>query len=244
MGIKIADKLRKLLGREKKTSDSIIRNLRNSGAVIGEDVHIYFPSRVVIDETAPYLIEIGSHVQITGGVIILTHDYAWSALKTYQSERIMPGAILGAQGPVKIGNHVFIGMNSIILRGVTIGDHVIIAAGSVVNRNCESNSIYAGNPAQRICSIEEYYEKRKASQFSEAKALAECYIKRFNKKPPMEVFGEYFMLFMTRQEAECVNVFKEKMQLLSNYHETEAYMDAVPPMFNGYDEFLEACGIK
>lgn len=46
------------------------------------------------------------HVRITEGVKILTHDYAWAVLKTET------GAILGASGTVKIGDNVFIGMNT------------------------------------------------------------------------------------------------------------------------------------
>lgn len=52
--------------------------------------------------------------------------------------------------PVRIGNGCWIGANSIIMPGVEIGNGVIIAAGSVVTKNCESNSIYAGVPAQKL----------------------------------------------------------------------------------------------
>lgn len=52
--------------------------------------------------------------------------------------------------PIKIGNHVWIGMNSIILKGVEIGDGAVIAAGSIVNKNVEANSLYGGVPAKKI----------------------------------------------------------------------------------------------
>ena len=42
-------------------------------------------------------------------------------------------------GRISIGNHVFIGMGTIILPGVTIGDHCIIAAGSVVTKSFFEN---------------------------------------------------------------------------------------------------------
>lgn len=48
--------------------------------------------------------------------------------------------------PVIIGNNVWIGMNSIILKGVRIGDNTIIGAGSVVTKDIPSNVIAAGNP--------------------------------------------------------------------------------------------------
>lgn len=44
---------------------------------------------------------------------------------------------------VNIGKNVFIGMNSIILKGVKIGDNSIIGAGSVVRKNIPKDSIYS-----------------------------------------------------------------------------------------------------
>jgi acetyltransferase-like isoleucine patch superfamily enzyme len=52
--------------------------------------------------------------------------------------------------PIKIGNHVWIGTNAIILKGVTIGDNAIVAAGSIVNKDVPANSLVAGNPAKII----------------------------------------------------------------------------------------------
>lgn len=148
---------------------------------------------------------------------------------------------MGAQSPVVIGNQVFIGMHSVVTRGVTIGDNVIIGAGSVVTKDCESNSVYAGNPAKRIMSIEEYYYKRKERQFAEAKTMAIRYKERFGKKPPKEVFSEYFMLFATKDEATQNEVFQRQMKILMNYDECQQYMTNHEPMFSSYEEFLSAC---
>lgn len=49
-----------------------------------------------------------------------------------------------------LGNHVWIGKNATILKGVTIGHDSIIAMGSVVTKSCEPNSILAGNPAKVV----------------------------------------------------------------------------------------------
>ena len=40
-----------------------------------------------------------------------------------------------------------------------IGDNVVIGANSVVTHDLPSNGVYAGNPAKRICSFDEYKEK-------------------------------------------------------------------------------------
>lgn len=52
--------------------------------------------------------------------------------------------------PIKIGNHVWIGMNATILKGVTIGDGAIIAAGAVVTRDVAAGCLAGGVPARII----------------------------------------------------------------------------------------------
>ena len=235
------DLLKRLLGRKRMTSDDVVNKLRQRGAKVGEDVTVFSPSTTFIDGTCAHLLTIGDHVGIAMGARILTHDYSWSVLKAYEAENLKPGAILGAQAPVEIGSHVFIGMNAIITAGVKIGDHVVIGAGSVVTKDCPSGAVYAGNPARRICTIEEFYRKRQEKQLEEAKTVARCYQARHGVKPPVEVFTEYFMLFLTSREAATIPAFKRQMALMGNYDETCAYMDAQKPMFAGYEAFLAAC---
>ncbi|NPD92802.1 acyltransferase [Prevotella sp. PMUR] len=52
--------------------------------------------------------------------------------------------------PVVIGNNVFIGAYSIILKGVTIGENSVIGAGAVVTKSIPANEIWAGNPAKCV----------------------------------------------------------------------------------------------
>ncbi len=49
---------------------------------------------------------------------------------------------------VQIDDNVFIGMNTVILKGVHIGKNSIIAAGSVVVKDVPANQIWGGNPAK------------------------------------------------------------------------------------------------
>jgi len=52
--------------------------------------------------------------------------------------------------PVKIGNNVWIGAYTSILKGVTIGDNSIISTHSVVTGDVPANCIYGGVPAKEI----------------------------------------------------------------------------------------------
>lgn len=171
------------------SSEDYIEYLRNKGASIGENCTLFNAHSIHIDEQNPYMLTIGNYVRISGGTTILTHDYSFSVLAS------VCGDIVGSVEPVTIGNNVFIGMNVIILKGVIIGDNVIIGAGSVITRNCESNSVYAGVPGRRICSIEELYNKRKSVELDNAKRVAKMYYKKVGIRPDDSVLREYQMIF-------------------------------------------------
>ena len=177
-------------------------------------------------------------MRVTAGVKVLTHDYSWSVLKLASGHE---GEILGACGHVIIGDNVFIGRGTIITRNVTIGDNVIIGAGSVVTKDCESNGVYAGNPARKIIDIESFYKKRKAAQLQEAKELARTYIERYGRKPEPKVFHEYFMLFCDDKASQRNAVFRRKIELCSNAEQSLDYMSSNPPLFNSYEEFINYC---
>lgn len=87
---------------------------------------------------------IGDNCLITHGVKILSHDGAMRLIDSSDD----------GNGYVKIGNNVFVGVNAIILRNVTVGDNVVIAAGAVVTKDVPSNTLVAGNPAREIKKLE------------------------------------------------------------------------------------------
>lgn len=136
-----------------KTSTEYIEELKcvGGGVEVGKGTYFYVPDSCYIDVSKGKYIKIGDNCQITRGVIILAHDYSYSILNDVYGEMLQNTAM------TTIGNNVFIGMNSIILMGATIGDNVIIGAGAVVSGKVESNSVYAGNPAKRICSLDAFY---------------------------------------------------------------------------------------
>ena len=54
---------------------------------------------------------------------------------------------------VRIGNNVWIGGQSLILKGVTIGDRAIVGSRSVVTKDVPPDSVVAGNPARLIRTL-------------------------------------------------------------------------------------------
>jgi len=109
-------------------------------------MHISFSAIIspfsFIDKTNAAGIYIGDKTFITRGVVILSHDFCRSISCI-----------------TKIGKNVFIGVNSVVLPGITIGDNVVIGSGSVISKDIPGNCIAAGNPCQVIKSnvaIEDY----------------------------------------------------------------------------------------
>ena len=145
------------------------------GANIGSDTTVFDPYNVFIDKTRPWLLNIGSYVKITRGVIILTHDYSLSVLRRRYGEWIGEGQ------ETVIGDNVFLGMNSIILMGTHIGNNVIVGAGSVVHGRIPNDVVIAGNPAKIICTLEEHYKRRVENTKAEAISCARVFCERFGK---------------------------------------------------------------
>ena len=104
----------------------------------------------------PYLIRLGNDVMLSDGVQFSNHD---GGVQVLDVNGMLPKADIF--GPIVIGNNVFIGRNSMIMKDVHIGSNVVIGAGSIVTRDCESNSVYAGIPARKIRTLDEYCEKVK-----------------------------------------------------------------------------------
>lgn len=96
----------------------------DSGVFINNNCHIIAHSEIRIEK----------NTCIGPNCIIMDHDHVIGEngveKKKFISEKIT------------IGKNVWIGANSIILKGVKIGDNSVIAAGSVVTKNIPSNSVF------------------------------------------------------------------------------------------------------
>ena len=174
----------------KSSSLRFICYLREKGIKVGNGCVFRSPKTTRIDFTRPSLVEIGDNVDMNYNFQILTHDWASRVFRNYYHE------LVPSSGKVKIGDNIYFGTNVIVLKGVTIGDNCVIAAGSVVNKDIPANSVAAGVPAKVICSLDEYFEKRKVACVEEAFEYARSIKERFNRSPTIADFWEEFPLFV------------------------------------------------
>ena len=113
---------------------------------------------------SPEKLVIGKFCQIAHGVRIVTSsaDHDMSGFSTYPFANFMMTAetgfdeikrlfnLPGRKGDTLIGNDVWIGMEAVIMPGVTIHDGAIISARSVVTRDVPPYTIVGGNPAKPL----------------------------------------------------------------------------------------------
>ena len=105
----------------------------------------------------PYLVKLGNHVTVTGGVRFVTHD---GGVWVFREEK----PDIDVFGPIVVGDNVFIGYGTVILPNVRIGNNCVIAAGSVVTRDVPDGVVAGGVPAKALKTIDEYAASIKDKQ--------------------------------------------------------------------------------
>ena len=131
-----------------------IEMLRSKGMEIGENARLFNDPMT----SEPYWISIGNNVTISSGTRFVTHDN--SICKCENS------VFTDVVGKIKIGNNVFIGMGSIIMYGVSIVDNTIIGSGSVVTKSIFDGGIWCGNPARKVATLDDFYQKNISHGFN------------------------------------------------------------------------------
>ena len=112
----------------------------NSVIKIGDKTSI---EEARITSFEPYKIEIGKDCMFSADIVIMNTDVhkiydTTTKLKTNEGKEI------------SIGNHVWLGIRTIVLKGVNIGDNSIVAAGSIVTKDVKANTVVSGNPARQL----------------------------------------------------------------------------------------------
>ncbi len=144
----------------------LVTMYKKMGVKIGENCKFQFET--VIDYSHYWLIEIGNNVTLAPRVHVLSHD---ASTKTHLNYTRI--------GKVKIGDNVFVGAGSIILPGVEIGNNSIVGSGSIVTKSIPANSVYSGNPAKFICTLEDFLKKHKTNM-EVSPLFDESYTQRLN----------------------------------------------------------------
>lgn len=99
-------------------------------------------------------ITIGERVLIGAGVLITDNDHHVVRPEEWQQRRFMGLPPSGPKDAVVIGDDVFLGARSIILKGVSIGNGSVIGAGSVVTQDIPPFTVAAGNPCRVLRTLE------------------------------------------------------------------------------------------
>lgn len=133
-----------------RNNNPLSRNLEGR-ICVNEDAEIVIGSNVGMSSVVIWShksITIGNNVLLGANVTLLDSD---CHSKNYMDRRELKSDIkYKIDGSIKIENDVLIGMNTIVLKGVTIGARSIIGAGSVVVKSIPPDSIAAGNPCKVI----------------------------------------------------------------------------------------------
>lgn len=121
--------------------------LKKIGCHVGRD--IFVGDHVRIDAGHADLIYIEEHAHITGGCRLLCHQRDLSNYRKGDDAAKLPYKL----GEIHIGKGVMIGMETLIMPGVTIGEGAIVGAYSLVTRDIPAWTIATGRPAKVVKEI-------------------------------------------------------------------------------------------
>lgn len=151
--------------------DRILRNQLAGSFYVGKE------ASVTVD--GPFDIYAGSRITVNDGACLslgsgyMNHD---CVIDCFSSIRIGNGCVISERvvirdsdnhkvlesdntstAPITVEDHVWISMNSLILKGVTIGEGAIVATGSVVVKDVPPHTMVGGVPA-RVLKTDVHWE--------------------------------------------------------------------------------------
>lgn len=124
-----------------------VGRLHRSGAKIGNNV--FFGLHTFVELENARLLTIEDNAVISAHSKIILHDSSLSRIANVKPR----------YGTVILRKNCYIGANSTILYGSDIGENTIVGANSLVKGSLKPNSVYVGQPVQRLCSTQELQKK-------------------------------------------------------------------------------------
>ena len=111
------------------------------GVRMGRDC--YIDPHAILETAYPENISLGDDVRVTAGAIVMTHIKAPHYLRD-------KGYVPVVLKPVRLDDHSFVGVNAVVLPGVTVGKASVVASGAVVTADVPPFTMVAGNPAKVV----------------------------------------------------------------------------------------------
>lgn len=129
VGIKIGIAT-KVVGPIKVTSAASL--VIGSGCWIGENFQVYGDGKVVIGNQNDF----GPEVTFLTG----SHEIGPSSRRAGK----------GVNETFQVGNGNWVGAKSVFIKGASVSSGIVIGARSLINKDCESNSVYVGSPIRKL----------------------------------------------------------------------------------------------
>lgn len=155
----VEEKIYVRIGKNCMINGKIIFESKKGEVIIGNNV--FLGSSTIICRTK---VEFGNNVFVAWGCYFYDHDShsldyrerRKDILQQLEDHKVGKNFITTKNwdvvntAPITIGDDAWIGMEALILKGVTIGKGAIVAARSVVTKNVPPWTIVAGNPAKVV----------------------------------------------------------------------------------------------
>jgi acetyltransferase-like isoleucine patch superfamily enzyme len=132
-----------LLGNLVRVAPVGVRNVlhRWRGVKMGRDCFI--DPNAILETAYAENITLGDDVRVTAGAIVMTHIKAPHLLRD-------KGYVPTVLKPVVLKSHSFIGVNAVVMPGVTVGEGAVVTSGSVVLADVPPYTMVSGNPARIV----------------------------------------------------------------------------------------------
>ncbi len=119
------------IGEKFKMRDGAkIRVRKGAVCKIGKNTSVNCNNMIVCRER----VIIGDDVQLSPNVQIYDHDHDYKAVGGIKAEEYKTSSVI-------IGNSVWIGANTVILRGTVLGDECVVGAGSIIKGTYPAGSV-------------------------------------------------------------------------------------------------------